>query len=65
MLNEKNIEHLKNRLLSLGFPGGLEGGLRAQICFQQDCFTLHYYGLREGNVLNVSLQFQRATGGLD
>lgn len=63
MLSEKNIEELKSRLLALGFPERLEAGLRAHICFGQDSFTLHYRSLREGDVLNVSLQFQKVAEG--
>jgi hypothetical protein len=65
MLNEKNIEALKNKLFSLGFPGSLEAGLRAQICFQQEAFTLQYRRQKEGYVLNVFLQFQRAAESQD
>jgi hypothetical protein len=59
MLNEQNIEALKNRLLSLGFPDGLERGLRAHICLQQEAFTLQYRRQREGDVLHVALHVQR------
>lgn len=65
MSNEKNIEELKTRLLALGFPAELEAGLRAHICFGQEAFTLQYRGLREGDVLHVSLQFQKVEGGAD
>lgn len=59
MLNEKNIVALKSRLLSLGFPDGLERGLRAHICLQLEAFTLQYRRHREGDVVSVSLHFQR------
>lgn len=65
MSKEKNIEELKARLLSLGFPPGLEAGLRAHICFGLEAFILQYRGLREGDVLHVSLLFQKAEGGED
>lgn len=65
MKNEKNIEALKSQLLPLGFPAGLERGLRAHMCLGQEQFTLYYRCLRQGDVLNVSLPFQKAVEGPD
>jgi hypothetical protein len=59
MRNEKNIEALKARLLSLGFPSGCERGLRAQICFGREAFTLPFRQQRDGDILLVQLHFQK------
>jgi hypothetical protein len=65
MRNEKNIEALKSKLLSLGLPGGLEGGLRAQTCLGLEGFALHYRQQREGDTIQITLHFQKDPESMD
>lgn len=59
MKTEKNIQALVGGLLSLGFPAGLERGLRAHLCFGAAQFTLLFRQRRGDDTLKVTLPFQR------
>jgi hypothetical protein len=58
-MNEKNIETIKDQLMSLGLPTQIEFDLRANICLQQDQFQLSYRHVKEQDIVNSVFYFER------
>jgi len=57
---ESSVKALKEQLLLLGFPEGLENALRSKICFQPEGFMLHHRFIKEADVVEFGLQFDFA-----
>ena len=61
-MNEKNIETVKEQLMSLGLPPGIEFDLRANICLQQDQFHLSHRQVKEQDIINSVFYFEKKEG---
>lgn len=55
---DRNIQLLKETLLSLGFENGLENSLRAHICFQPDRFSLNARIQKDPDIMDFVLYFE-------
>lgn len=58
-MNEKNIETIKDQLLSLGLATEIEFDLRANICLLQDQFQVSYRQVKEQDIINSVFYFER------
>ena len=56
-MNEKNIETIKDQLLSLGLATEIEFDLRANICLLQDQFQVSYRQVKEQDIINSVFYF--------
>jgi hypothetical protein len=62
-MNEKNIEIIKDQLLSLGLPSDIEIDLRMNICLQQDQFQVSHRQVKEQDIMNFVFYFERKESG--
>lgn len=58
-MNEKNIEIIKDQMVSLGLPSDIEFNLQANICLQQDQFQVSYRQMKEQDVMSFVFYFER------
>ena len=58
-MNEKNIETIKNQMVSLGLPPEIEFDLRANICLQQDQFQVSHRHVKDQDIMNSVFYFER------
>jgi hypothetical protein len=58
-VNEKNIEHLKARLLQLGFAASIEMELRCRICFSPGTFELVHTEVAAADLVRFVARVER------
>ncbi len=61
-MNEKNIETIKDQLVTLGLPAEIEFDLRGNICLQQDQFQVSHRQIKEQDIMNSVFYFERKEG---
>ncbi len=63
-MNEKNVQALKTRLVTLGFEPSVETMLRCNICFAPVVFELVHRRVVRGDVFHFTVSIQRDGNGL-